>query len=121
MSKEPNDVSLRCSFCHLSQDNVGKLIASASSRFNPKRAYICDQCITICAAILEDDRVERSESTPPPPQIENPRLLHPLAPKLLAAVETWIRGEDLGTAAAEEDLMEVRHLARILFGLAEPE
>ena len=47
--------SLRCSFCHKSQKSVGKLISSPGS--DSPRAYICDECITICAAIVEDDKI----------------------------------------------------------------
>ena len=46
-------ILLRCSFCHKSQDVVGKLISSPSDY---PRAYICDECIAVCNSILEDDR-----------------------------------------------------------------
>jgi ATP-dependent Clp protease ATP-binding subunit ClpX len=51
-----SDESLRCSFCHKSQEVVGKLISSPSDY---PRAYICDECIAVCNSILEDDRQER--------------------------------------------------------------
>jgi ATP-dependent Clp protease ATP-binding subunit ClpX len=51
-----NDETLRCSFCHKSQDVVGKLISSPSDY---PRAYICDECIAVCNSILEDDRPEK--------------------------------------------------------------
>ncbi|MGD0577391.1 MAG: ATP-dependent Clp protease ATP-binding subunit ClpX [Bryobacteraceae bacterium] len=57
MKRSGNDDSLRCSFCHKTQDVVGKLISSPSEY---PRAYICDECITVCNSILEDDRAERS-------------------------------------------------------------
>jgi ATP-dependent Clp protease ATP-binding subunit ClpX len=50
------DDSLRCSFCHKSQDVVGKLISSPSDY---PRAYICDECIAVCNSILDDDRHEQ--------------------------------------------------------------
>jgi ATP-dependent Clp protease ATP-binding subunit ClpX len=50
------DDALRCSFCHKSQDVVGKLISSPSDY---PRAYICDECIAVCNSILEDDRAEQ--------------------------------------------------------------
>jgi ATP-dependent Clp protease ATP-binding subunit ClpX len=56
-----NDETLRCSFCHKSQDVVGKLISSPSDY---PRAYICDECIAVCNSILEDDRPERPYGTP---------------------------------------------------------
>src|SRR5438105_2570856 len=55
------DDSLRCSFCHKSQDVVGKLISSPSDY---PRAYICDECIAVCNSILEDDKVEPPSGTP---------------------------------------------------------
>src|SRR6202521_3141877 len=56
-----SDESLRCSFCHKSQDVVGKLISSPSDY---PRAYICDECIAVCNSILEDDKVEPPSGTP---------------------------------------------------------
>src|SRR3569833_1079445 len=45
--------TLRCSFCHKSQDAVAKLISSPSDY---PRAHICDECVAVCNSILEDDR-----------------------------------------------------------------
>ncbi len=56
MRRTGSDDSLRCSFCHKSQDVVGKLISSPSEY---PRAYICDECIAVCNSILEDDRNEQ--------------------------------------------------------------
>jgi ATP-dependent Clp protease ATP-binding subunit ClpX len=54
--------SLRCSFCHKSQDAVAKLISSPSDY---PRAYICDECVAVCNSILEDDRSETHASAAP--------------------------------------------------------
>src|SRR5450631_1003160 len=56
------DESLRCSFCHKSQDAVAKLISSPSDY---PRAYICDECVGVCNSILEDDRGEAHPTTSP--------------------------------------------------------
>ncbi len=56
MKRAGSDDSLRCSFCHKTQDAVGKLISSPSDF---PRAYICDECIAVCNSILEDDRQEQ--------------------------------------------------------------
>jgi ATP-dependent Clp protease ATP-binding subunit ClpX len=48
-----SDTSLCCSFCHKAQGAVGKLISSPSDY---PQAYICDECISVCNAIIEDDR-----------------------------------------------------------------
>ena len=57
MKRNGSDESLRCSFCHKSQEVVGKLISTPSDY--PK-AYICDECVAVCNSILEDDRAERA-------------------------------------------------------------
>ncbi len=49
------DDTLRCSFCHKSQDALAKLISSPSDY---PRAHICDECVAVCNSILEDDRGE---------------------------------------------------------------
>ncbi len=54
--------SLRCSFCHKSQDAVAKLISSPSDY---PRAYICDECVAVCNSILEDDKGETQAGAAP--------------------------------------------------------
>ena len=61
MKRTGSDESLRCSFCHKSQDVVGKLISSPSDY---PRAYICDECIAVCNSILEDDRHDQPYGAP---------------------------------------------------------
>lgn len=61
MKRAGSDEALRCSFCHKSQDVVGKLISSPSDY---PRAYICDECIAVCNSILEDDKVDQPSGLP---------------------------------------------------------
>src|SRR5207247_1145427 len=61
MKRPGSDEALRCSFCHKSQDVVGKLISSPSDY---PRAYICDECIAVCNSILEDDKTEQPTTSP---------------------------------------------------------
>ena len=49
-----NDERLRCSFCGKTQDQVRKLIAG------PNGAYICDECVDLCAEII-DEELENDE------------------------------------------------------------
>ena len=60
MKRAGSDETLRCSFCHKSQDVVGKLISSPSDY---QRAYICDECIAV-HSILEDDKPEPAVAGP---------------------------------------------------------
>jgi len=61
-TRSGSEESLRCSFCHKSQDAVAKLISSPSDY---PRAYICDECVAVCNSILEDDRSEQHAGTAP--------------------------------------------------------
>jgi hypothetical protein len=99
--------ALSCSFCHKSQDFVSKLFSSPSDY---PRAYICDECIAVCAAILEDDRNQPAGVSGVTDGEKHPLLGHRLASSLLAAVERWIRRESLGGDAARE-LADVRRVA----------
>ena len=56
MKRNGSDETLRCSFCHKTQEVVGKLISTPGDY--PK-AYICDECVAVCNSILEDDRREQ--------------------------------------------------------------
>src|SRR5947207_5037407 len=61
-TRSGSEDSLRCSFCHKSQDAVAKLISSPSDY---PRAYICDECVAVCNSILEDDRTETHSAASP--------------------------------------------------------
>ena len=61
VKRSGSDDTLKCSFCHKTQDVVGKLISSPSEY---PRAYICDECVAVCNSILEDDKVDQPLSGP---------------------------------------------------------
>lgn len=50
-----NSDNIRCSFCNKTQDQVKKLIAG------PAGVYICDECVEICADIVEEEYEEAPE------------------------------------------------------------
>ena len=49
MADKVREGKVRCSFCHKTEDQVRKLIAG------PDGAYICDECISICSEIMEEE------------------------------------------------------------------
>jgi len=61
MAAKHSGSDIRCSFCNKSQGQVRKLIAG------PAGVYICDECVDICADILEeeleDDEMEETTSS----------------------------------------------------------
>ena len=72
MKKFNTDEPLRCSFCHKSQEQVEKLISSPSDY---PRAYICNECVSVCQTILEDEKREQAAAParrlPRPPEIKS--------------------------------------------------
>src|SRR5437867_6595739 len=100
-----SDDALRCSFCHKSQDVVGKLISSPSDY---PRAYICDECIAVCNTILEDDKIE------PPPGPPNQILRSLEFQQVRRAIEEDIGSGDVTTEACvpESQLAKGRFIAR---------
>ncbi len=52
------DDKIRCSFCGKTQDQVRKLIAGSDN------VYICDDCIELCAEILEEEFADQNEKGP---------------------------------------------------------
>lgn len=56
--KRPDDETLYCSFCGKSQHEVQNLIAGPNS-------FICNECVALCDAIVEDSELERHLKTPP--------------------------------------------------------
>jgi hypothetical protein len=99
--------TLHCSFCRKSQDEVLKLIASPQGDL---RTYICDECVAVCASIIEDDRQPELSNESAPVEEPHPLLNHPLASELMESLEAWIRHESLGRPAAEE-LANLRSVA----------
>jgi hypothetical protein len=85
----PATDSLSCSFCYKAQSDVAKLISNAGGR---QRAYICNECILVCASILGDQGGGPDTSFDPGTPIEtSPLLRHRLAPEFMNSVERWIR------------------------------
>ncbi len=66
MKRANYDETLRCSFCQKPQDAVAKLISSPGDF---PHSYICDECVTVCNSILEEEAAERA----PLPQSRLPR------------------------------------------------
>ena len=73
--KDDNDKQLRCSFCNKPQDKVKKLIAGDG-------VYICDECVEVCAEIVEDELYANSYEEAPSLK-EDIHLLKPMEVKEL--------------------------------------
>jgi ATP-dependent Clp protease ATP-binding subunit ClpX len=58
-----------CSFCHRSYEEVGRLISG------PDGIYICDECVALCAEILEEEKeqAQKEHTTAGVAQLPSPR------------------------------------------------
>ena len=57
MANKDSSQALKCSFCGKSQKQVIKLIAGPG-------VYICDECIELCVEIIEEEKVEKIDTSP---------------------------------------------------------
>lgn len=55
MAIKGNEPKIRCSFCGKTEEQVRKLIAG------PSGTYICDECVEICAEIIDEDSTGYTE------------------------------------------------------------
>jgi ATP-dependent Clp protease ATP-binding subunit ClpX len=101
-----SDDSLRCSFCRKAQEPANPLISNPGDY---PRAYICKECIAVCASILAEDGDR--EAAAPDPAEPHALLDHPLASELIECLVLWVRVESLGSDASAE-LARVREVAR---------
>ena len=102
MAGRKGEEVVRCSFCNKAQGQVRKLIAG------PNGAYICDECIEVCAEIIEEE-LEYEEMTP---GLEEINLLKP--EEMKAFLDEYVIGQD--DAKKVLSVAVYNHYKRILAG-----
>lgn len=100
-----NDDRFRCSFCGKSQEQVRKLIAG------PNGAYICDECVDICAEIIEEE-FEEEEFAKTAGESEQINLLKP--EELKAFLDEYVIGQE--QAKKVLSVAVYNHYKRIMAG-----
>ena len=100
MAGKFTDDTIRCSFCNKTQAQVRKLIAG------PNGAYICDECVDVCAEIIEEE-FEYED----PKGYEEINLLKP--EEIKAFLDDYVIGQD---EAKKVLSVAVNHYKRILAG-----
>ena len=85
MTGKNSDGNIRCSFCGRSQDQVRKMIAGPSG----SGVFICDECIDICADIVEEEFYEEQQEMVDTPQIN---LLKPA--EIKAFLDEYVIGQE---------------------------
>ena len=101
MAGKFTDDTIRCSFCNKTQAQVRKLIAG------PNRAYICDECVDVCAEIIEEE-FEYED----PKGYEEINLLKP--EEIKAFLDDYVIGQD--EAKKVLSVAVYNHYKRILAG-----
>lgn len=100
-----SDDKFRCSFCGKPQEQVRKLIAG------PNGAYICDECVDICAEIIEEE-LEGDEEIGGFDEEEQINLLKP--EELKAFLDEYVIGQD--QAKKVLSVAVYNHYKRIMAG-----
>src|SRR5205814_158911 len=70
----------RCSFCGKSQDQVRKLIAGQG-------VYICDECITLCREIVDEEFMETPKARASGSKVPSPRRINEI-------LDQYVIGQD---------------------------
>lgn len=83
MAGRMNEERIRCSFCGKTDGQVRKMIAG------PNGAYICDECVDICAEIIEEElEIEESDGE----DIEEINLIKP--EEMKAFLDEYVIGQE---------------------------
>ncbi len=104
MANKRSDERIRCSFCGKSQEQVKKLIAG------PDGSYICDECVEICAEIIEDEVYNKMGGDSHPEEEIN--LLKPK--EIKEFLDEYVIGQD--DAKKVLSVAVYNHYKRILSG-----
>ncbi len=104
--KDDNDRQIRCSFCGKPQDKVRKMISSVE-----KGIYICDECVEVCAEIVEEE-LYSSEYENEPSLSDEINLLRPKEIKEL--LDEYVIGQDDAKKALS--VAVYNHYKRVIAG-----
>lgn len=99
-----NDGKIRCSFCGKTQGQVGRLISGPNND-----VFICDECVDICAEIIEEEGIDTENRRPVQEEIN---LLKP--EELKRFLDDYVIGQD--QAKKVLSVAVYNHYKRVLAG-----
>lgn len=104
--KDDNDKQIRCSFCGKPQEKARKMISAAE-----KDIYICDECVEVCAEIVEEE-LYSSEYETEPSLSDEINLLRPK--EIKALLDEYVIGQEDAKKALS--VAVYNHYKRVLAG-----
>ena len=110
MANDENKKMMRCSFCGKPQDRVARLIAGPG-------VCICNECVEICRAVLEDEEVPAPRPVRNEPQGEE--LNVPRPKEIKAFLDEYVIGQD--AAKRYMSVAVYNHYKRLLYAPKEDE
>ena len=90
MANDDNKKMMRCSFCGKPQDRVARLIAGPG-------VCICNECVEICRAVLEDEDISVPRPVKAEPQGEEMTIPRPK--EIKAFLDEYVIGQDAAKRA----------------------
>jgi len=105
MANDENKRMMRCSFCGKPQDRVARLIAGPG-------VCICNECVEICRAVLEDEGVPAPKAVKNDPQGEEINVPRPK--EIKAFLDEYVIGQDAAKRALS--VAVYNHYKRICCG-----
>ena len=99
-----NDGKIRCSFCGKTQEQAGRLISGPNND-----VFICDECVDICAEIIEEEGMDTERR---PEAGEEINLLKP--EELKSFLDDYVIGQD--QAKKVLSVAVYNHYKRVLAG-----
>ncbi len=105
---ENRDKNVCCSFCNKPQEQAAKLIAGPG-------VYICDECITLCVSILEDELLKNSKHLMDASEKAQSEEINLLRPKEIKKIlDDYVIGQEEAKIALS--VAVYNHYKRIYFG-----
>ncbi len=104
--KDDSDKQIRCSFCGKPQEKVRKMISAGE-----KDIYICDECVEVCAEIVEEE-LYSSEYETEPALSDEINLLRPK--EIKALLDEYVIGQDDAKKALS--VAVYNHYKRVIAG-----
>ncbi len=102
---ENREKNICCSFCNKPQEQATKLIAGPG-------VYICDECVSLCLSILEDELLKKDQDHKDKFSTDEVNLLRPK--EIKAILDEYVIGQE--TAKVALSVAVYNHYKRIYFG-----